>query len=280
MGIAQLRNKYRCVNEARQGGQALPEFIPLAIVLVPIFILIPFLGKLADMNQATIQASRYGAWERTVSTESDKTDAQIQDEARVRFFGANRVYIKTGDAPKAKAADNQYSVLWRDQANGRMMKTFNNANVTLPNASNPSAPSNAQALVMRTVLELYPIRDKWTPTVQGFYDARFSVDVATIRIPGFNTGTNCAGAAKTADTFTCINRHNAILADGWDSGTTGLVVTRVDRMVPSALLAKPVSWLSGGFGWIFPELTLFKPGYVEPDALPPDRVGPKVNYVH
>jgi hypothetical protein len=264
---------------ARQNGQALPEFIPLAIVFVPIFLLIPLLGKIGDMNQTTIQAARYGAWERTVSTELDKNDAQIQSEARKRFFGTNKIYIKTGDAPAANAPDNQYSVLWRDQAGGRMLKQFDNVNATLPNSSIPNGAVSLQAAKMRTDLEVIPVNDKWTVPGRGLYDSRFAVDVAPNRLPRFDRGTTCAGAANSTAAFTCISRHNAILADGWDSGTREMVIKRVERMVPMKAVAGPISTLSSVAGWVLPELKEFKPGYVEPDALPPDRLGGKVTYV-
>lgn len=276
MGNVTLKPNCSGAGQKRQAGQALPEFIPLAIVLVPIFLLIPFLGKLADMNQTSIQAARYGAWERTVTSEFNKNDAQIQNEARKRFFGTNRVYIQTGDVPQEQ--DNQHSVLWRDQSGRRMLNQFTSANAQLPDRTIPSGVLNGGVRAMRTTLDITGRRDRWSVTDRGFYRSEFAVDVATNRLSGFDRGVNCAGQQNNADTYTCIRRHNVILADGWNSGTREMVTRRVERMLLTNAAAVPMARLSSLAGWMFPELRLLELGYVAPDVLPPDRIGAPISY--
>jgi len=88
--------------------------ITAVLVLIPLLLLIPLLGKYIDIKHATIQSARYQAWEYTVWFSSDderdaplsnaerstgfvdgaknsldnisKTTAQVQIEARRRFF--------------------------------------------------------------------------------------------------------------------------------------------------------------------------------------------------
>src|SRR5690606_24618203 len=49
-------------------GQAMTEFVvSAAFVLVPLFIIIPILGKYVDMKHMAVQAARYEAWEYTVN---------------------------------------------------------------------------------------------------------------------------------------------------------------------------------------------------------------------
>ncbi|MEM9174053.1 MAG: hypothetical protein AAGC67_02375 [Myxococcota bacterium] len=51
----------------RQRGQAMTEFVIVtSAILIPLFLVIPFLGKIGEMRQASIQAARYEAWEYTV----------------------------------------------------------------------------------------------------------------------------------------------------------------------------------------------------------------------
>ena len=50
----------------RQNGGALTEFFFVTMIMVPLFFAIPMVGKLVDLKQTTIQASRYSAWEATV----------------------------------------------------------------------------------------------------------------------------------------------------------------------------------------------------------------------
>lgn len=104
-------------------GQAMTEtLITASTVLVPIFLLIPLLGKYIDMRQTSIQAARYEAWEYTVwygnnveydfftapngelptgysRTQPVKTPAQVQVESRKRFFSdVNTANIEQGTA--------------------------------------------------------------------------------------------------------------------------------------------------------------------------------------
>jgi len=90
-----------------QSGQAMTEMVIAAsFVLIPLFLLIPWLGKYIDLQQSAIQAARYEAWEYTVwyndvATEApagavdqngsqitmpEKSIAELQAEARQRFF--------------------------------------------------------------------------------------------------------------------------------------------------------------------------------------------------
>ena len=88
-------NAYR-----KQAGQAMTEFsIAATFVLIPLFLMIPLLGKFLDMKASTIQAARYAAWERTVWTNSSdwtshadsltKDDSVLKTELTKRFFSDN-----------------------------------------------------------------------------------------------------------------------------------------------------------------------------------------------
>jgi hypothetical protein len=54
------------MTKTNQSGQSLAEFSVALVVLVPLLLIVPLLGKYIDMNQAALQASRYVAWEKTV----------------------------------------------------------------------------------------------------------------------------------------------------------------------------------------------------------------------
>ena len=58
----------------RQHGQAMVEFLVTAMfVLIPLFIAVTALAKLADVQHTTTMAARYAAWERTVWYEPSAT---------------------------------------------------------------------------------------------------------------------------------------------------------------------------------------------------------------
>jgi len=68
--------------------------IAAAFVLVPLFLMLPLLGKFMDMKASSIQAARYAAWERTAwygnsdwaVVGQNKLDSTIQNEVQTLFF--------------------------------------------------------------------------------------------------------------------------------------------------------------------------------------------------
>jgi len=66
----------RCMN-----GQSSTEFLVLTLVLLPLFLIVPLLGKQLDIAHAAASASRYVAFEGTVrnggSLQPWKSDAEL-----------------------------------------------------------------------------------------------------------------------------------------------------------------------------------------------------------
>ncbi len=94
----------------RQEGQALTEVVVVAgFVLVPLLLLGVYVGKWAYVQNRSIEAARYAAWERVVSPanppqgrswSSLKSDTDLQHEVAIRFFGGRgeRLTAVTGSA--------------------------------------------------------------------------------------------------------------------------------------------------------------------------------------
>lgn len=82
-------------------GQALTEFLVVALALIPLFLLIPFIAKYQDVAHATQLAARYAAFDATVRNDAAtggwKPEGELADEIRRRFFGASDAPVKTGD---------------------------------------------------------------------------------------------------------------------------------------------------------------------------------------
>lgn len=87
----------------RQHGAALAETFILMLVLTPIMFGVPMIGKLIDLRQNTVQASRYAAWQATVSN-----SATAPNDINDRFFSIAGVPLG-GDAsaPNALWGDTQ-----------------------------------------------------------------------------------------------------------------------------------------------------------------------------
>lgn len=107
-----------------QRGQATTEFVVLALVLVPLFLAVPLLGKYIDLMQATEQASRYVAFEGMArnSSSSWKSDAELAVEVRRRFFSNSAAPVKTHDAAGDFAAHR--NPLWSDASGQPLLDKF------------------------------------------------------------------------------------------------------------------------------------------------------------
>ena len=132
-----------CFNSSApaQRGQATTEFVVLALVLVPLVLAVPLLGKYIDMMQTAEAASRYVAFEATVKskTGASKTDAEIAADVRRRFFSNNNAAVKTGDVAGDFAANR--NTLWTDGSGAPLLDKFEaNVGTQLTSAADNALP--------------------------------------------------------------------------------------------------------------------------------------------
>lgn len=101
--MAEMRRDGSRIGPAGQHGQALTEMAILSVVLIPLILLIPLLGKYAHLQQNTQQAARAAAWEATVvqDYEMGRLDSGHQQALLIdRHFGhADTRIVTVADAP-------------------------------------------------------------------------------------------------------------------------------------------------------------------------------------
>lgn len=109
---------------APQRGQSTIEFLVLALVLVPLFISVPLLGKYIDLMNASETAARYTAFEGQVSHTASawKDDATLSVEVRRRIFSNPSAPIKTGDTAGDFTAHR--NPLWSDHTGRPFLETY------------------------------------------------------------------------------------------------------------------------------------------------------------
>ena len=259
----------------KQSGNAVTEFMAMFAVLAPLFILIPALGRISDMNQSSIEASRYLAWERTVASSGQKSDGQLATEVRRRYFSNIDAFIKTNDT--AQDQDGYRVQSWHDHSGKWMLRKFDDVTVGTQNSETPGAAAQAVAGAMSTFITLlgkFNTSADFDLDSKGLYRAEVNVNVGSINIPPFNQGTDCANQ-QTNETFLCLRRHNVILADTWSASDPAHTERRVKALVPAGIFDK-VSKLTDAISAIpfLQEFDGFKPGFVVPDVIPADRLGP------
>lgn len=249
------------IGMTKHRGAAVTEFVVMLAVLAPLFVLVPIVGKISDMNQATIAASRYAAWERTV-----RNDNRVTADMHRRIYGNIGAPVKTNRAVTNR--DDERNQLWRDAAGNWLMRQQDAATRQVTEGT----PRGVASLGSEVLARVFDLND------QGLYRADVAVPVASISMAPFNRGSDCALQASN-QTFLCLRRWNVILGDTWNASGPNQVITRVRRSVPMSLF-EPISRILDVFASVplpmFSELAGFEPGYVAPDVIPGDRLGPYV----
>lgn len=251
------RTALRSPRSAMQ-GQALTEFVVGAVLfLIPLFMIIPLLGKYADMKASTIQAARYNAWERTVwygQTASSTGTWQGNDK--------NEATIRTEMAGKFMT-----SALWHDRAGTSMLGGSGNS------ITNSDAPGTANTILGFAVSVANAI-GPFELEMKGLYTGTATTTVANTasvisEVLGDGTG------ADPARLNLSISDKNVILANGWGANGAVHVKKQVQGLTPTSILSNPVldavRWILVPFT---PELvpTVLELGKIEVDQVPPDRL--------
>lgn len=250
----------RASGPLRQQGQSTVEFIVLALVLVPLLLAVPLLGKYMDIAQTAAVASRYAAFEGTVRHSSAnggwKSDAELAMEVRRRFFSNSDAPIKSSDA--AGDFNAHRNTLWFDHRGDALLPKFvDNVGV----ATERKALSQPFGALYAGALDL---------SHDNLHTGRVAVAVADI------------AKFEPFDTLNLsIRRETTVLVDPWAASGPGQVEERIKRDGWNPLGPFPYKPLEvlGGNPAVDLAFTLFEfgapppqIGRVEPDRVPSDRL--------
>lgn len=238
----------------RCGGQSIVEFLVLALVLVPLFLTLPLLGKYLDLAHATEQAARYAAFETTVSGPAApaRTEARLAAEIRQRFFSTSDAPIRTGASVGDTHAER--NPLWSDHRGQPLIDRFaEQIGVRLERRSN-GAPTSAP-LAGPAGFEL--------PT-ETEYTARVSVTPRDIAgLPGFD------GLGLQ------ISRHQVVLSGPWSARNPAEVARRLEQGGAAVHPIAPLKLIGDTVGTVLPQLMLddtIAVGTVQAEIVPCDRL--------
>jgi len=269
-------------------GQALVEFLIAAtLVLIPMFLVVPLLGKYIDMKATAIQAARYAAWERTVWyghadwTAATKTDDQLQKEIRVRFFSNTATSkLQAGDLNAGGWAGG-VKPLWKDRAGNSMLVNYGS------DVTQGSIRDDTPGLI-NDVLD--PIVSAIS-FVGGILGAAFVLDMESQYTSTVNVATvqtrpikqvmgNMPGLQTFQGVTPLFSEKNVLIANGWSARGSAQVKTQTEGLTPTSFLQRSplsdvltiIQWVSVVFA---PELNpnhLKLGGEVKPDVVPDDRL--------
>jgi Tfp pilus assembly protein PilV len=264
-------------------GQAMTEtLITSAMVLVPLLLLIPLLGKYIDIKHATIQSARYQAWEYTVWYSSDderdaplstaerstgfvngngnsldnisKTTAQTQTEARRRFFSETNTPISNGDKTGDWRKDER-NRLWTDhRGESLVLDNFSDASPT-PSAATPDLTFGVLNLILDVISAITEAM-AWALGAIGS-DVGFTM----INTDGYSKSQVSFPAAAPAGLIDFPNPITglfdnstlnlnftgtaSVLTDGWNTGGLGHTINQTGGLVITKMFAELIEAIPG-----------------------------------
>lgn len=264
-------------------GQAMTEtLITAVLVLIPLLLLIPLLGKYIDIKHATIQSARYQAWEYTVWFSSDderdaplsnaerstgfvdgagnsldnisKTTAQVQIEARRRFFSETESPITNGDKTGAWSKDER-NRLWTDHRGTSLVLDNFSDPLPIPSSATPdltfgilnflldaiSAITSALAWVLGAVGSDVGFTMINTNSYSSS-QVQFPVTAPAGLIDFPNPLTGLYDNSTLNLNFT---GSAAVLTDGWNAGGLGHTINQTGGLVITKLFAEVMEAIPG-----------------------------------
>ena len=123
-----------------QAGQSMVEFLVALAVLLPLFLAVTYAGRYGDIQQATVQASRYAAFQRVMQPNAAQlADSKIEDQMRARFFVRGDYLHSNGrvqsDDSAVGLADKGLSSTWRDLSFNPLLTAPDSAKLSYQSAA-------------------------------------------------------------------------------------------------------------------------------------------------
>jgi hypothetical protein len=274
-------------------GQAMTETLIIAsTILVPLFLLIPLLGKLIDIKHSSIQAARYEAWEFTVWYADDrqtsdgfqnikkqdldepvKSVAMVKQESQRRFFSDPSIPIAIDDSNGWVSTDS--NPLWKDHR-GMRLWDGDRGSATDPISSDPTpdftggimsfvvkaisaifgAMAQGLGAIIDTSLDFDPMN------LDGFARSQVTLPVnLPAGLINFATITDIAGTDNSTTALQLVfSAKAAVLTDNWNAGGYQHNRNRVGALVPTKMINELLNkvpglpFIRGALGKMIPEL--------------------------
>ena len=219
----------------RQYGGALTEFFFLTMIMVPLFFAIPMVGKLIDLKQTTIQASRYSAWEATVYPSG--ANGNMPTAIKERFFGDNNKVLVSHSS---EAWSNS---MWGDKETNEIAPWWDDTKVVIDEDSVSGVPYQETITSQGIGFEIGnqasntgEILDgisgnEWDFESNGFVRADINLDIQESTWLERSQG-SCGGE----DSYTCIKASSVIMSDGWSASGDNQTRRRVRSLMPASIL--------------------------------------------
>jgi hypothetical protein len=281
-------------------GQAMTELlIAASFVLVPLFLLIPLLGKYIDIRHAAIQAARYEAWEYTVWYNGTaggagddrpggypnalpiKTLDETDQESMRRFFSRTDLPISGDDIAGWDEADR--NPLWTDHRGNFLWDgTLDSPTLTDQNESTPDLTFGVMSAIVDIIDTIFEALASALGLIGdvGFTAINtngYSISTveAIVNVPDglidFQNMRDAAVDDSVGGFQLAFRSQAAVLTDNWNAGGLEHTTNQAGGLVPTKILAELIEAIPGlkdiwdvVTTFLAPELRLCNPSFPHP----------------
>lgn len=279
-----IRNPLMVNVTGPQRGSALVELVVLSVAMIPLMFMVPMLGKLMDLRQTAISASRYVAWENAMGS-ATSDHSRSTPVVGSRFFSSPESVIvsQTGADTTAVAgnaatnSENGVNPLWgetippRETNNnaGSFWHVFNFQDTVQTNPESLSSTTSVDSLggvagtvseSVKTIASLLDFADGVSWKLQGGEytsgTVNIEANVGNLLLPagsrcGIATNSEAGETGNTgisAESSVCFTESTAILSDTWSVPDTENVEATIEShtraFVPGVVLEPVGRFLS------------------------------------
>jgi hypothetical protein len=254
------------IARAKHSGQAMTEFLVVALAMLPLFLLMPVIAKYQDIAHETQMAARYVAFDGTIR--GDKSEGTLADEVRRRFFSNSNASIKTNDV--AGEFDAHRNLFWQGPDNKSLLASFSDVTVSFGPSHGATRGAGFESASDMTPFPV--VAQQLGLGSKGIYTANVHVKLA-----------NLPSGLNFHEPFNAINismvRSSSVLLNPWTAKDAGEAVGRIGSaplVFPAGELAQManlvsldvtlVDYLGGVTGPKLGQLDFWK------DVVPEDRL--------
>lgn len=214
----------------RQSGQAMTEFLVVAAVLLPLFLLMPMVAKYQDIAHSAQMASRYVAFDATIrndSASSWKSEAQLSAETQRRFFSNTDAPVRTHEAAQDVRA--QQNGFWRTPQNAPLITSIRDDVVVTFGPQRGAR--HADAFTGASDGDPFGLQGALSLDARGIYGGNVSV-----RLANLSSGNRFLEPFDRIDL--AVQRGTSILIDGWTGRDPKSVQGKLDSptIFPGSML--------------------------------------------
>jgi hypothetical protein len=210
------------------GGQALTEFLVLSVAILPLFLLIPLIGKYQDVANSAQMGSRYLAFDAVNRdpTTPARDASQLAAEVRRRYFGQPGAGIESDDAAGSNTEqETLVNPAWTNPHGGALIRVATDVAISFGTTNSALAFDGYQPASDAAPFNLVPLAQASRADLpaRGIFRANIAVPLVNL-----SAGNTLLSPFDRIDLR--IARQTSVATDAWTASSPDQVQQRSGKL--------------------------------------------------